>query len=340
MLTPNPSLERIPTGFAIGPRTGHCHHPSRGPRANPASAPSTQTLGLANQPVAAAVLNKTRRRFAFAAATLVCTCATRAADPRFGELPSGSISTSETSGVLAEICRDHLFDPAAAIAGLPVGFRLISAAEAASKDTALQPLLQGNPKLRSYAIGSLCFMSVRRFAVDGESVESTRPLPVAFWWAKAEGPRHPDMRGKATWVQLGSWYPSGIQHRSAVLRTDPMAEFVDMEVEQVGANRWRLRLALPSETVTADVTGSGRRLPSRGEQPGYMSVPMSGRAARYFSVFTYYGHHHQAARGTWRASGTGVFSDAFQLPEETDALGTVLQDGWSSRAGLYRYSGQ
>ena len=33
---PNPSLERTSTGLALGPRTGQCHHPLRGPSANPA----------------------------------------------------------------------------------------------------------------------------------------------------------------------------------------------------------------------------------------------------------------------------------------------------------------
>lgn len=36
---PNPSLEATATGLALGPRTGQCHHPLRGPSANPASAP-------------------------------------------------------------------------------------------------------------------------------------------------------------------------------------------------------------------------------------------------------------------------------------------------------------
>jgi hypothetical protein len=33
---PNPSLERTSTGLALGPRTVQCHHPLRGPSANPA----------------------------------------------------------------------------------------------------------------------------------------------------------------------------------------------------------------------------------------------------------------------------------------------------------------
>jgi hypothetical protein len=32
---PNPSLERTSTGLALGPRTGQCHHPPRGPSTNP-----------------------------------------------------------------------------------------------------------------------------------------------------------------------------------------------------------------------------------------------------------------------------------------------------------------
>ena len=35
-LRPNPSLERTSTGLALGPRTVQCHHPFRGPSANPA----------------------------------------------------------------------------------------------------------------------------------------------------------------------------------------------------------------------------------------------------------------------------------------------------------------
>jgi hypothetical protein len=34
---PNPSLERTSTGLALGPRTGQCHLPLRGPSANPAA---------------------------------------------------------------------------------------------------------------------------------------------------------------------------------------------------------------------------------------------------------------------------------------------------------------
>lgn len=261
-----------------------------------------------------------------------------AAEPGFGELPAGSVSTSETHDVAGEICRDHLFDPAAVANSLPAGYRLITATQAAGKDRALEALLLRNPKVRGYALGSLCFISAGRLSVDGVPVQTRPPLQLAFWWAAAEGPRHASMRGKTTWVQLGSWYPSALGSQSSVVRTDPMAEFTDLRVEQIDSSRWRVRLALPGETVTAEVKSSGPLTPSRAAQPGYMSVPMSGRAADYFSVFTYFGHHHQAAQGEWRATGAGVFSDAFSIDGEAEVFGTVFQAGWRSRSGLYRFS--
>jgi hypothetical protein len=273
-----------------------------------------------------------------AVALLLYTGVAGAAEPGFGELPPGSVSTSETHDVAAEICRDHLFDPAAVASTLPSGYRLTTAARVASKDRALEALLLKNPKLRDYALGSLCFVSAGRLSVDDVSVQAVPPQLLAFWWAAAEGPRHAAMRGKAEWVQLGSWYSSAIKNPSAVQRTDPMAEFTDVQVELADANRWHIRLALPSETVTAEVSGSGRLEPSRAQQPGYMSVPMSGRAADYFSVFTYFGHHHQAAGADWRATGTGVFSEAFSIEGEAGVFRTVFQAGWKSRSGLYRFS--
>jgi hypothetical protein len=277
---------------------------------------------------------------ALAVAVLLYTGVAGAAEPGFGVLPPGSVSTSETHDVTAEICRDHLFNPADVAPTLPAGYRLTTAAHMASEDRALDALLLKNPKLREYALGSLCFVSAGRLSVDNVSVQAVPPQVLAFWWAAAEGPRHAAMRGKTEWVQLGSWYSSAIKSQSALLRTDPMAEFTDVQVEQSDANRWHIRLVLPKETVTAEVSSSGRLAPSRAQQPGYMSVPMSGRATDYFSVYTYFGHHHQAARGEWRATGTGVFSEAFSIEGEAGAFRTIFQAGWRSRSGLYRFSSQ
>lgn len=261
-----------------------------------------------------------------------------AARSRFGSLPAGALNTSETHGVAAEICRDHLFNPTFTTARLPDGFRLIPASEAAAADPAVAGLLRANPALGRYALGSLCFLSVGKLIVNGAPVKARYPLPAAFWWASAEGPRHADMRGKTSWVQLGSWYSAVTEDRPAVVASDPMAEFVDLEVSPMGSDQWRLRLALPGEVVTADVTGSGPRVPSRAAQPGFMSVAMSGRAADEFAVFTYFGHHHRPAQGNWRAAGTGVFTDALAIAGEAATFGTIFQDGWTSRSGLYRFA--
>lgn len=260
-----------------------------------------------------------------------------AADARFAALPEGMISTSEMEGVAAEICRDHLFDPGVAKIALPAGYRLVRAAEAAQANPALAALIRDDPRLGDYGQGSLCFLSAARFVVDDVSVHAGEPVPAAFWWASAKGPRHADMRGSVAWVQLGSWYSSGTPHRTAILKTDPMAKFVDLDVRQAAPDRWHLRLALPGEQVTAEVRSTGQPTRSKAAGPGYMSVPMSGESAGHFTVFTFFGHQQRSAQGTWRAAGTGVFHDAFAIPGESTVFGTIFQQGWSAKSGLYRF---
>ena len=283
-------------------------------------------------------LNKHPLCHSIAGAVLTLSGLVGAADPRYGHLPPGSISISETREVNAEICRDHLFDPSAASSRFPAGYRLIHAEEAARSNHAIEPLLLADPKLRRYALGSLCFMSAGKLFVDDMPAHDDGPVSIAFWWAAAAGPRHADMRGKAAWVQLGSWYPLTARNQPAIRTSDPMTQFVDLQMQAVWPNHWRTRLALAGESVSATVTSSRNRSPSRAVQPGYMSVPMSGPGAGVFPVYTYVGHHHQSAHGTWRAAGGGVFSDAFLIPGDYTAFSTVFQDGWSSRAGLYRFA--
>lgn len=253
-------------------------------------------------------------------------------------MAAGSVSTSETQGVVAEICRDHLFEPAFARARLPEGYRLVLASEVASRQPALAALLQAEPARRGHALGTLCVMSIGQLLVDDAPVQARYPLAIAFWWASAVGPRHADMRGPATWIQLGSWYSTGTKDRPAVVKADPMAEFVDVDVDPVEPDRWRLRLVLPSEVITAEVSAVGRRVPSRAAQPGFMTVPMSGPASDHFWVYTYFGHHSRPAQGSWRANGSGVFSHAWSIPGEAAVFTTTFQEGWTSRSGLYRFS--
>lgn len=279
------------------------------------------------------------------------TTPTFAAEVSFGELPAGAINTNVVKDVHAEICRDHLFDPSLVKTRLPKDYHLILAAEYAKDDPSVADLLKANAKYSAYAVGSLCFMAVGTFDVDGKPVQapssigSSGPsgpsgsmglIPMAFWWVRAEGPRDPRMQGKVEYLQLASWYSRDVSRREKVLATDPMAQFADLEVKEAEPNLWRMRLALPNETIEAEVRGSGQRIRRNKPEPGFMSVPFTGESAGSFWVITYFGHHHQSAEGKWQAKGSGVFTDSLQIPGEAAVFPTYFQDGWSALSGLYR----
>jgi hypothetical protein len=144
------------------------------------------------------------------------------------------------------------------------------------------------------------------------------------------------MKGKVDWLQLASWYARDVIQRERILATDPMALFVNLSVSQGEPELWRVRLELPDESIEAEVRGSGQRKKRTAPQPGFMSVPFTGKSAGSFWVTTYFGHYHQAAKGQWRAKGAGVFSDALNIPGEASVFRTSFQDGWSALSGLYR----
>jgi hypothetical protein len=267
---------------------------------------------------------------------LGCGTPALAVEVTFGELPAGAISTNVVTDVQAEICRDHLFDPFLVAARMPADYHLILAAEYAKDDPGVADLVKSHPKYSAYAVGSLCFMSVGSFVVDGVSVALKAPTPMAFWWVQAAGPRDSRMRGKVDWLQLASWYSQEIADRHQILTTDPMAQFADLAVTQAEPGLWRLRLVLPKETIEAEVRASGSRTKRKTPEPGFMSVPFTGASAGSFWVITYFGHHHQSAQGHWQAKGAGVFSDALQIPGEATVFTTFFQDGWSALSGLYK----
>lgn len=70
---------------------------------------------------------------------------------------------------------------------------------------------------------------------------------------------------------------------------------------------WRMHLALANEVIDVEVRGSGVRKARNAPQPGFMSVAFCCKAADQFWLITYFGHHHQAATGDWRAKGSGVY---------------------------------
>jgi len=258
-----------------------------------------------------------------------------ATEGSFGTLPPGMLSISEMSDVSAEICRDHLFDPSTVVDRLPPGYRLIAAEEYAKDDPNVAAFLKENPRYARYAVGSLCFVSAGKFAVDRVRLHSLGAMPLAFWWARAEGPRDARMQGKSQWLQLASWYSQDTGDRAKVLATDPMAQFVEIQVAEVEPRVWRLHLRLSDEVIDAEVRCSGEPTKRRASGKNFMSVPMAGAGAGYFWVITYFGHHHQPAQGEWHSKGTGVFCAALQIPNESGTFGTVFQSGWSALSGLY-----
>jgi hypothetical protein len=270
------------------------------------------------------------------AAAIACCSALAESELPIDSLPAGAISSSEMSGVKAEICRDHLVDPASVALRLPDGFRLRTAEEFASKDPTLASLLQLNPAAKDYAVGSLCFLLASKFVVDGVPLRS--PKPMAFWWVAASGPTQANMQGKANWIQIGSWYSKGNQRFGGIRQTDPMAEFTNIVVKQVSPNAWRLSLMLPTETVTATVRTTSPSTASKNRQPAFMSVLLSGDSAGQFIVFRYQGHHHRQAEASWSASGSGAFSTAFALPNENASFETIFQERWTAQSGLYRFA--
>lgn len=254
----------------------------------------------------------------------------------YGNLPTGVISTNEVTDVSAEICRDHLFNPKQIHTRFPKGYRLISAAEYAKEDSSVADLIKVNSKYRAYAVGSLCFMSVGSFTVDGVRVNSAASTPMAFWWVRAAGPRDPRMQGKVEWLQLASWYSQNITDRTRIIASDPMAQFSDLNVTQAEPGLWSMRLVLENEVIEAEVRTNGIRKERNTPQPGFMSVPFTGDNAGSFWVITYFGHHYQSAQGEWHVRGSGAFSHALSIPGESAAFNTFFQDGWSALSGLYK----
>lgn len=271
---------------------------------------------------------------------LLSTAAASGQATTYGTLAPGALNTSEQSGVRAEICRDHLIDPGDATAKRPAGYRLLTASELAKDDPGLAALLAKTPKYSDHFVGSLCFMLVENYDVDGVRViAANKASPMAFWWVHAArtGEADPRMQGKSEWLQLASWYADKDVDRGGIAKSDPMAEFAPIEVKETKPGLWRVRLMHAGESVEATIAVTGEPKKRRSAGPGFMTVPYTGESARYFSVFTYFGHHHQTAEGTWSAAGAGPLARAFGIPDEATAFGTFFQSRWQARAALYEF---
>lgn len=262
---------------------------------------------------------------------------------RFGELPDGAVAIGEMTDVRTEICRDLLLDPRQIVARPPKGYRLLTAQELAAREQGVAQLTRreevsnGRPSPDQHVVGSLCFVAAGSVLIDGVRVQGADPMPMAFLWARAEGTPDAKMLGTVQWVQLASWYPIESSEKARILASDPTAEFVPLEVRSTSPTQWSLHLELPTEQVSATITGSGLRVPRKAPQPGFMSVAMNAAGKDWFQVFTYFGHHSQDATGRWNADGSGMITSAFAIPGQDAAFATLMQDGWQARFGLYAF---
>ena len=280
------------------------------------------------------------------AGSLCVSVATWVPGPSFaaglGELPGTPMARATFAGVQAEICQDHWFDPASITQKLPTGYRFKTLRERAESSTRDAAVLRLHPGWATFAPGTLCFVKLDSFLVDGKAV-STSPVVMAFWWGSIApiGRRLDDdrIRGSLSQVQLAAWYARNGVDRALVTAIDPMAQYIDIRVDAVSERRWNVLLELENGRIEGEVQGRGdRKMNNPGPEPKYMTVLSSGSYFDHFTVYTYFGHHSESAAATWRSTGTAAIAVAAAHSGPELGSSAVIQDGWQALAGLYRSS--
>lgn len=120
--TPNPSLERNPTGKALGPRGSQCHHPPRGPSALPAAAAQLKRWAASQVRMQTSLLssNVVPRRWSLRLSLLVGQARAQR-QPRRAQPGALALALIASGGVVANDLRLLAFDfsPPAAFAPIP-----------------------------------------------------------------------------------------------------------------------------------------------------------------------------------------------------------------------------
>lgn len=259
----------------------------------------------------------------------------------FGELPDTPLSRTITSGVRAEICQQHLIPASVRTRSLPAGYRLQTVVDRAATSKHFQNLLLQRPEYAPHGFGSLCFLEAESLVVNGKPVRPSGLLRSAFWWAAivpTDGapPGDSRVRGTIRYAQLASWYATGVD-RALVTASDPMAEYANVEVINLGHRHWRVALSLPDGKVEGEIRGGGDRTKLHtGSEARFMSVVSTGDYAKYFTVYSYYGHYGESAFGEWSSSGEAPVALAAKLTGATLWLPTEIQDSWQALSGVYQ----
>jgi len=67
-----------------------------------------------------------------------------------------------------------------------------------------------------------------------------------------------------------------------------------------------------------------------------MTVASTGDYAKYFTVYSYYGHYGESASADWSSSGEAPLAVAAKHTGATLGLPTEIQDSWQSYSGVYQ----
>jgi hypothetical protein len=262
--------------------------------------------------------------------------------PEFGQLPDTPLSQTITSGVRAEICQQHLIAANVRTRSLPAGFRLLTVADRASTSKQFRDLLLERPEYATYGFGSLCFLEAESVVVNGMPVRASGLLLSAFWWAAvvptdSAPPRDPRVRGTTRHAQLASWYAAEVIDRALITASDPMAEYAPVEITSLGHRHWRVALSLPNGKVEGEIRGKGDRTKMYpGSEVRFMTVASTGEHAKYFTVYSYYGHYGESASGEWSSLGEAPVALAAKHTGAALGLNTEVQDSWRSLSGVYQ----
>jgi hypothetical protein len=260
------------------------------------------------------------------------------AGAQYGELAPGGAMSWSLAGVSAEVAVTFAMTPTFVEGRLPRGFQPFTLGEvAASGDSAARAALAAHPNFARHVVATLAVARLDSMIVAEDTIPA-RPLSVAFWWVPVRltdsSAALPDARARpgGQLVELGLWSGDARfgKRLGAVM---PTAVAAPLMVTWDGAGSWRIRLRTPEgDFIVGRCRPLGTPTAMQYRLPQYSTVWAADSVPRSFAVFTYYGHHAQPCRGSWRATGEGALARALRTGA---ILRTENQTAWRARAAVY-----
>jgi hypothetical protein len=277
------------------------------------------------------------RRSRFAAIVAALVVGTSPASAQYGDLAPGGGMSWRLAGVHVQVGVTFVMAPTFTAGRMPRGFHPFTLGEVAARgDSAARVTLAAHPQFASYVVATLGVARLDSMVVDGETTVA-RPLTVAFWWVPVRladsTAALPDSRARSGGqiVELGMWAADSRfgQRLGAVM---PTAASAPLAVTWDGAGSWRIRLTIPDGAIVGRCRPLGTPTAMQYPLPAFSTVWAADSTPRAFEVFTYYGHHSQPCRGSWRATGEAPLARAL----DTGAiLASDNQTRWRARAAAY-----